>query len=84
MKKRISAFCFVLLLSACQQPLRSAQAETFTDRSGNVVGSSRVDSNGVTTFHDRSGFVTGRGRTDSKGTTTFYDGAGRVTGKAWR
>src|SRR5262245_16560210 len=75
----------VVLLAACQQPLRSAHAdERFYDRSGNALGSSRVDSNGVTTFKDRSGFTTGRARTDSNGTTTFYDKSGNVTGKARR
>jgi len=56
--------------------------DIFHDRSGNVVGRSRTDSNGTTTFYTRSGNVTGSARVDSNGVTTFHDRAGNVTGTA--
>lgn len=58
-----------------------AQARTFYDSSGKVVGRSSTDSQGSTTLYDASGNVTGRSST-SGGTTTFYDAAGRKVGQA--
>jgi len=61
-----------------------AQDATFRDGAGRTIGTSRIDSNGVTTFRDRAGRVTGTARTDRNGVTTFRDAAGRITGSIRR
>jgi hypothetical protein len=77
------AFVIWTLASVCERAHAGERdATTFRDRSGNIVGTSRVDSNGTTTFRDRSLNVTGTARTDSNGTTTFRDRGGNVTGTA--
>jgi len=58
----------------------AADAATLYDQAGRPIGSSRVDSNGVTRFYDKAGRPTGTSRVDANGRTRFYDAAGRPTG----
>ena len=80
---KILAAAIVAVIMLYVPPAHAGErdATTFRDASGNVVGHSRIDSNGVTTFSDRAGFTTGKARTDMNGVTRFYDPSGRVTGQ---
>jgi YD repeat-containing protein len=52
-----------------------AQARTFYDSAGRVVGRSTTDSSGSTTYYDAAGRSSTNGNT-----TTFFDAGGRSAG----
>jgi len=60
----------------------SAQAETFRNSNGQVVGRSST-TNAGTTFYNPAGQITGRAVTTSTG-TTFYNPMGQQTGRSAR
>jgi YD repeat-containing protein len=70
-----------LLAVAALTSQAHAQARTFYDQSGKVVGRSVTDSQGSTTVYDASGRTAGRSSTDSQGTTTYRDAGGRKIGQ---
>lgn len=55
-------------------------AEIYKDKSGQVIGSTRTNSNGETIYLNKSGQVTGSARIDSNGTTIYRDKSGQVIG----
>ena len=60
----------------------NAQAETFRNPNGQVIGRSST-TNAGTTFYNPAGQITGRAVTNNNG-TTFYNPMGQQTGRSTR
>jgi YD repeat-containing protein len=76
-------FFAVLLVAACQAPLRSAEAQQTRvyDSSGRSVGTAAPQGQGSTRYYDSRGNSLGTSTTTGN-TTRFYDERGRSTGSA--
>lgn len=78
---KLLTFVTVLALVSCQQPLRTASAETqnIYDARGNKIGSSTTNGN-TTDYYDARGNRTGSATTSPSGTTNFFDTRGNREG----
>src|SRR5262249_10423906 len=75
---RLTSFVIALLIALPVAASARERDTTFRDRSGNIVGISRVDSQGTTVFRDRSLNVTGTATANPQGGVTFRDRGGFV------